>query len=80
MRSIIEHLDGQNFSRLRIGIDRPPGQMDPAAYVLQDFSAEEEPLLEETLQRAVAAIEIWLRDGIEAAMSHHNSAPAGPEI
>ena len=79
MRSIIEHLGGQNFSRLRIGIDRPPGQMDPAAYVLQNFSAEEEPLLEETLQRAVAAIETWLREGIEAAMSHHNSAPADPK-
>jgi PTH1 family peptidyl-tRNA hydrolase len=79
MRSIIEHLGGQNFSRLRIGIGRPPGQMDPAAYVLQNFSAEEEPLLEETLERAVAAIETWLREGIEVAMNHHNSAPADPE-
>jgi len=72
MRSIIEHLGDQNFSRLRIGIDRPPGRMDPAAYVLQDFSAEEEPLMEETLERAVVAIEIWLCEGIEAAMSQYN--------
>jgi PTH1 family peptidyl-tRNA hydrolase len=72
MQSIIEHLGDQNFPRLRIGIGRPPGQMDPAAYVLQDFSAEEEPLLEETLERAVAAIETWLREGIEPAMSRHN--------
>jgi PTH1 family peptidyl-tRNA hydrolase len=73
MRSIIEHLGGQSFPRLRIGIGRPPGQMDPAVYVLQDFSAEEEPLLEETLGRAVAAIDAWLREGIEAAMSCYNS-------
>jgi PTH1 family peptidyl-tRNA hydrolase len=72
MQSIIEHLGDQNFPRLRIGIGRPPGQMDPAAYVLQNFSAEEEPLLEETLERAVAAIETWLREGIEPAMSRHN--------
>jgi PTH1 family peptidyl-tRNA hydrolase len=72
MRSIIEHLGSQDFSRLRIGIGRPPGRMDPAAYVLQDFSADEEPLLEETLERAVAAIEVWLAEGVEAAMNRYN--------
>lgn len=72
MRSIAKHLADQGFPRLRIGIDRPPGRMDPAAYVLQDFSAAEVPLLEETLERAAAAIETWLYDGVEAAMSRHN--------
>jgi PTH1 family peptidyl-tRNA hydrolase len=72
MRSIIEHLGAQGFPRLRIGIGRPPGRMDPAAYVLQDFSAEEIPLLEETLERATAAIEVWLREGVETAMSRYN--------
>jgi PTH1 family peptidyl-tRNA hydrolase len=75
MRSIIEHLGTQDFPRLRIGIGRPPGQMDPAAYVLQDFAADEEPLLEETLERAVAAIETWLCEGIEAAMERYNRRP-----
>ncbi len=72
IQSIIKHLGSQNFSRLRIGIGRPPGQMDPAAYVLQDFSAEEGLLVEETLERAVAAIETWLMEGIEAAMERYN--------
>ncbi len=72
MRSIVEHLGSRDFSRLRIGIGRPPGRMDPAAYVLQDFSKEEEPQVEETLERAVVAIEIWLREGIEAAMNRYN--------
>lgn len=72
MRSIIEHLGSQDFPRLRIGIGRPPGQMDPAAYVLQDFSAEEEAILEQTLNRAVAAIETWLTAGIEVAMNRYN--------
>jgi PTH1 family peptidyl-tRNA hydrolase len=75
MRSIIEHLGTQGFPRLRIGIGRPPGQMDPAAYVLQDFSADEKPLLEETLERAVAAIQTWLREGIEEAMGRYNQRP-----
>jgi PTH1 family peptidyl-tRNA hydrolase len=72
MRSIIERLGDQDFSRLRVGIGRPPGRMDPTAYVLQDFSAEEKPLVEEALERAVAAIETWLCDGIQAAMSRYN--------
>lgn len=72
MRSIIEQLGGQNFSRLRVGIGRPPGRMDPAAYVLQNFSAAEESLVEETLEQAVAAIETWLTEGIEVAMERYN--------
>lgn len=75
MRSIIEHLGGQDFPRLRIGVGRPPGRMDPAAYVLQDFSADEEPLRGEALERAVMAIETWLREGIEAAMEQYNRRP-----
>ena len=77
MHSIIEHWGGQDFPRLRIGIGRPPGRMDPAAYVLQDFSAEEEPLLEETLELAAGAIEAWLREGVEVAMSQYNQRSSG---
>lgn len=76
MHSIIEQLGDQSFARLRIGIGRPPGQMDPAAYVLQDFAADEEPVIEETLKRAVVAIETWLTEGVEMAMSRHNSGPS----
>ena len=77
MRSITEHLGGQSFSRLRLGIGRPPGRMDPAAYVLQDFSVEDQPLVEDMLERAVTAVETWLREGIEAAMSRHNRGLEG---
>ena len=73
VRSVIDHLGGQlAFSRLRIGIDRPPGTMDPAAYVLRDFSSKEQPSLEDALDRAVGAIEVWLTEGIEAAMNCYN--------
>ena len=75
VRSIIEQLGEQGFPRLRIGIGRPPGRMDPADYVLRDFSAEEALQLDETLERAVAAIETWLVQGIDMAMSRHNSGP-----
>lgn len=72
MRSIINQLGRQDFPRLRIGIGRPPGRMDPADYVLQDFSADEEPLVEEVLEQAAAAIGTWLVEGIDEAMTRHN--------
>lgn len=70
--SVIQHLGTPNFNRLRFGIGRPPGKMDPVAYVLQAFSGDDAILARETAGHAAAAIETWLRDGIEAAMSRYN--------
>jgi PTH1 family peptidyl-tRNA hydrolase len=71
MRSIINHL-GENFPRLRLGIGRPPGQMPVPAYVLQDFSKDDLPLLDDVLAEAIRAIETYLSEGIQMAMSRHN--------
>lgn len=73
MTDIIRRLGTQDFPRIRFGIGRPPGRMDPANYVLQRFSADEEPAIAEAVERAVAAIESWLRDGIDAAMNAFNT-------
>ncbi len=73
MQSVIDHLGTQKFPRLRVGIGRPPGQMDPADYVLQNFSPDEEPVVEEAVERAIAAIQTWLTEGLEKAMSEYNS-------
>lgn len=75
VRSIIHQLGSQEFPRLRIGIGRPPGRMDPADYVLQDVSGEEAILFDRVLDRAVDAIEIWLDEGIRQAMDEHNQSP-----
>jgi PTH1 family peptidyl-tRNA hydrolase len=72
MKSIIQHLGTQAFPRLRVGISRPPGQMDPADYVLQDFSPEQEEVMVQVRDRAVKAIECWLRLGIVEAMNTFN--------
>lgn len=72
MASIIQHLGSDAFPRLRIGIGRPPGKMDPAAYVLQDFNGEQKPVIKEVYDRAADAIETWLKEGIDLAMSRHN--------
>lgn len=76
MRSVIQHL-GNDFPRLRLGIGRPPGRMDPAAYVLQDFSRDELPLVSEMLATAGQAIASFVRDGIDLTMSRFNGPVEG---
>lgn len=75
MKHIIQRIGTQDFNRIRFGIDRPPGRMDPADYVLLPFRAGDEQILaEETVQRAVTAIELWLTEGINTAMNEHNGS------
>ncbi|RME37722.1 MAG: aminoacyl-tRNA hydrolase [Thermoflexia bacterium] len=76
MQSVIQHLGTSAFPRLRLGIGRPPGGKDPADYVLEDFRPEEEPMVEEMLDRALAAIQCWLTEGLEKAMSLYNRQEA----
>ncbi|MFN2190010.1 MAG: aminoacyl-tRNA hydrolase [Candidatus Promineifilaceae bacterium] len=71
MKSVIQEI-GQDFPRIRLGVGRPPGRMDPADYVLSDFRPEELPVVEEMISNAMTAIEIILTDGVELAMTHLN--------
>lgn len=70
--STIERLGTKGFPRLRIGIGRPPGRMDPADYVLQDFSKSEFALLSGTLDVAADAVLIFVTSGLDAAMNKFN--------
>ncbi|GAP06748.1 peptidyl-tRNA hydrolase [Anaerolinea thermolimosa] len=70
--SIIQQLGTQDFPRLRIGIGRPPGRMDAAAYVLQDFNQEEREILPEVLDRAAKAALVFIENGLETAMNQFN--------
>ena len=72
MNSIIEHLGTKDFPRLRLGIGRPPGRMQPADYVLQDFSREDLQALSEILDRAADAVLTFVTDGLNAAMNKFN--------
>jgi len=72
LASIIEHLGTEAFARMRLGIGRPLGGMNPADYVLEPFSIEEQKVLPVILDNAVEAAEAFLNDGIEAAMTRFN--------
>src|SRR5687767_15892584 len=74
MASAIEQLGTKGFPRLRIGIGRPPGRMDPSAYVLQDFTREEMKILSEIIDHAADAALEFVKNGLNAAMNKYNGA------
>ena len=77
MASIIERLGTQEFPRLRLGIDRPPGKMPASSYVLQDFSSTQQPAVATALDRATDAVLHFVSDGLETAMNRFNGSGAG---
>lgn len=70
--SAIESLGTKDFARLRLGIGRPPGRMDPAAYVLQDFSRDDMKELSSILDRAADAALEFIVNGLDKAMNKYN--------
>lgn len=74
LASIIQQLGTQEFPRLRIGIGRPPGQMDPADYVLERFTSSDKGLIPLLLDRSVDAMKDFLQFGLEHAMNTYNGA------
>lgn len=72
LKSILQRLGTQEIARVRLGIGRPPGRMDPADYVLSNWKGDEAIIAVEMQDRAVAALELWLTDGIDLAMSRFN--------
>jgi len=72
LRSITRSLGSREYLRVRFGIGRPPGRMDPADYVLRDFSPAERKDLDYNVDRAADAVETLVRDGLEAAQNSYN--------
>jgi PTH1 family peptidyl-tRNA hydrolase len=70
--STIEHMGTQDIPRLRLGIGRPPGRMNAADYVLQDFSKAEMKELAPILDRAADAVLTFVTDGLDKAMNKYN--------
>jgi len=72
IQSIIDRLGSQEFPRLRLGIGRPSGQMDPKDYVLHTFSAGESELLKVVLDKAVDAVKTFVGADLDTAMNKFN--------
>ena len=71
MRSIVSYI-GEDFNRIRIGIGKPPGQMQLADFVLGKFSGEELPIMKSAYQSAAQCALEFTASGIEKAMAKYN--------
>lgn len=71
MRSIVSYI-GEDFNRIRIGIGKPPSQMQLADFVLGKFTQEELPLMQNAYQRAADCVLEFASLGIEKAMAKYN--------
>ena len=72
LSSVIESLATKDFPRLRLGIGRPPGRMDPANFILQNFSRDEMKSISEILDTAADAVLEFVKNGLNAAMNKFN--------
>jgi PTH1 family peptidyl-tRNA hydrolase len=72
LKSLRRALGTGDFYRARVGIGRPPGAMDPAAFVLRDFAASERPEVPLVVARCADAVQALMADGLERAQSAYN--------
>lgn len=77
LRSITQALGTRDYYRVRFGIGRPPGRMDPAVYVLRDFSAAERKDLPFFVDRGADATETLIAKGLAEAQNIYHEEPPG---
>jgi peptidyl-tRNA hydrolase, PTH1 family len=77
--SLIAAFGSKEFVRIKVGIGRPPGRQDPADFVLQPFTPQEEASILPAVDNAAGAVEMWISDGIEKTMAAVNGT-VQPEV
>lgn len=71
IKSVIQHVGTNKFDRLKFGIGPQP-PIPSEAFVLQNFSKEQEPLLKDTLKLANEAVQFYLENGIQKSQNKFN--------
>ncbi|MDR7302657.1 aminoacyl-tRNA hydrolase [Haloactinomyces albus] len=69
LRSITKSLGTRDYLRVRFGVGRPPGRMDPADFVLKDFSGSERRELGYFVDHCADVVEVLAAEGLEAAQN-----------
>jgi PTH1 family peptidyl-tRNA hydrolase len=75
LRSVTKSLGSKDYLRVRIGVGRPPGRMDPAAFVLTDVPAAGREDFRTQLEIAADAVESLLARGLEATQNAFHQTP-----
>ncbi|MER7362240.1 aminoacyl-tRNA hydrolase [Nonomuraea wenchangensis] len=74
LKSITKVLGTRDYLRVRFGIGRPPGRMDPAAFVLKDFATAERKDLPFLVDRAADVVESLMAHGLEVTQNEFHRA------
>lgn len=74
LKSITKVLGTRDYLRVRFGIGRPPGRMDPASFVLRDFATAERKDLPFLVDRAADVVESLMERGLEATQNDFHRA------
>ncbi|TCT18160.1 peptidyl-tRNA hydrolase [Melghiribacillus thermohalophilus] len=72
IRNMIDHLDTKSFKRIRIGVGKPAGATSVVDHVLGSFTSDEQPLIDESIQKAADACEIWTEKTFAEVMNIFN--------
>ena len=74
IKSIIYHLNSDNFPRIKLGVgEKPHPDYELADWVLSNFKKDEIPLLKEAAESACNAAELMVNGDTDKAMSNFNS-------
>ncbi len=72
MRSILYHLESEDFPRIRIGIGKPGPQQDLVSYVLGKLNDDEREIMTEVIKRVALSVREIIVSGVDMAMSKFN--------
>jgi len=78
LASVIQSLGTEEVPRIRIGIGPKPERMDLADFVLARLTKDETAILDETLDRCVSAVKLWIEKGPAIAGNYANVKPNEP--
>ncbi len=73
IKSILTHVEDENFARIRIGIGRPLPGWTVVKHVLAAFPEEDVPKVREAVKSLVPAVECMVTEGVDLAMNRFNS-------
>lgn len=79
LADILQRFGAQDVPRLRVGIGATPSGWETVDYVLGRFSPEDREITDVTLAQSRDAVELWIREGIDKAMSRFNAVPSKPD-
>lgn len=75
LKSLERSLGTREFARLKVGVGRPPGRMDPAAFVLKPFTNQERTEVDFQIEDAADAVVQWLTDPVRAQQEAGSRRP-----